>query len=349
MVASSAAFGNSFTLVRGAGISMTEAICWMDHPLPSPSLLPSPLVQPAIFFATLLPPALADRALGYAALFLLAWSPCLWSFGLSLVGGRPPSQQQQQQQLDLEQQQQGPAEAWQQEGSGSGSIEQRQPWRFGWRHPPVVDVTPGSGDAASTQALPAPPSWVEWLAGHPATKRALQLGSQVLNPPVLAILAGVVAGFSPLGRALLLVASNGGGGGVAALPPELGLLHSCTKAALEVVELLAAGTLAIQTLVLAASLLQQPEAPATPAALAASVGPAAAATAAGAAGLHRRSWLSAAKQALLPENAAEARALAVLVLTRFLLVPLATIAALQGLAAGVVCAGVCVVGWLGDE
>jgi len=58
MVAPSAAFGNSFTL-------------------------------PAIFFATLLPGAMADRALGYAALFLLAWSPCLWTIGPALVDSQP--------------------------------------------------------------------------------------------------------------------------------------------------------------------------------------------------------------------------------------------------------------------
>ena len=41
-MALAAAFGNSFTL-------------------------------PAVFFMTLLPPALADRALGYAAIFMLFW------------------------------------------------------------------------------------------------------------------------------------------------------------------------------------------------------------------------------------------------------------------------------------
>lgn len=45
------------------------------------------LQLPAVFFMTLLPPALADRALGYAAIFLLAWSPALWSLGYSMVTG----------------------------------------------------------------------------------------------------------------------------------------------------------------------------------------------------------------------------------------------------------------------
>ena len=85
---------------------------------------------------------------------------------------------------------------------------------------------------------------------------------------------------------------------------------------------------------LAASLLQQPEVPAAPALAAASVGPASAATAASAASLARRGWLGALRHQLLPADGTEARALAVLALTRFLLVPMATIACLQALAAG---------------
>ena len=42
---------------------------------------------PAVFFMSLLPPPLADRALGYAAVFMLAWSPALWSLGYAMVVG----------------------------------------------------------------------------------------------------------------------------------------------------------------------------------------------------------------------------------------------------------------------
>ncbi|PRW21016.1 auxin efflux carrier family [Chlorella sorokiniana] len=340
MVAPSAAFGNSFTL-------------------------------PAIFFATLLPGAMADRALGYAALFLLAWSPCLWSIGLALVDskpGPPPQLAQQAQQAQAA----GGAAGQQQQQGGAGEVvevqppQQQRPRLLAWRQPKVVDVigvsvgSLGSSldsseeSSASQQAAQQaqlaqqqaqqaqqegePPSWLVQLAEHPATARLCQFASQVLNPPVLAILAGTLVGFSPVGRALLASATGTGGGAAAAaaaaLPPELGLLHSCAKAALEVIELLAAGTLATQTLVLAASLLQQPETPAAPALAAVSVGPASAATAASAASLGRRGWLSALRQQLLPSDSMEARALLVLALTRFLLVPLATMACLQALAAG---------------
>ena len=98
---------------------------------------------------------------------------------------------------------------------------------------------------------------------------------------------------------------------------------------LQVIELLAAGTLATQTLVLASSLLQQPEGTGA----AAAVGPASAATAAAATARHRRGWLGSLKQ-LMPSNAAEGRALAVLSVTRFLVLPLSTIACLQALVAG---------------
>lgn len=97
---------------------------------------------------------------------------------------------------------------------------------------------------------------------------------------------------------------------------------------LQVIELLAAGTLATQTLVLASSLLQQPEGTGA----AAAVGPASAGAAAATA-RHRRGWLGSLKQ-LMPSNAAEGRALAVLSVTRFLVLPLSTIACLQALVAG---------------
>jgi len=40
---------------------------------------------PAVFLLSLLPATVADRAVAYLGLYLLAWSPCLWSFGLYLI------------------------------------------------------------------------------------------------------------------------------------------------------------------------------------------------------------------------------------------------------------------------
>ena len=45
------------------------------------------LTLPLVFLAALLPAAAFDRAAGYTALFLLGWSPLLWSVGLRLLRG----------------------------------------------------------------------------------------------------------------------------------------------------------------------------------------------------------------------------------------------------------------------
>lgn len=146
---------------------------------------------------------------------------------------------------------------------------------------------------------------------------------------MLGILAGLVVGLTPWGRALLVSmnsSAGGASGGLAAggLPPELGLVHSVVKAAMEVVELMAGGALAVQTLVLASSLLQSSEDDSK-----AGQGPAAAAAQLP----RRRGWLAAARAALLPTDGVEARALAVLSLTRFLLLPLSTLGVLWAAAA----------------
>ena len=48
---------------------------------------------PLVFLLALLPGAAADRATGYLALFMMGWSPMLWTFGLYLLNsGMPKSQ-----------------------------------------------------------------------------------------------------------------------------------------------------------------------------------------------------------------------------------------------------------------
>ncbi|KAL4855619.1 hypothetical protein ACK3TF_003943 [Chlorella vulgaris] len=330
LVPAAAAFGNSFTL-------------------------------PAVFLTTLLPKALADRALGYAALFLLAWSPCLWSIGLALVRGKqgPKAQQGQKAQQAPQQVVSG------RQTAGTAADEQQQasepppPKRLAWRQPRVVDVTPltapgsSGGNSSSSSSSSSsdtsaakeeaasqsePLGWTQRLALHPFfTSQLGQFGTQVMNPPVLAILLGMLVGLTPAGRAVMAISQPAGAaaagtataGAALALPPELGMVHALAKATLEVIELLAQGTLAVQTLVLASSLLQQPAGRVA----AINVGPASAATAAAAASRHRRGWLGALKQ-LLPSDSVEARSLAILSFTRFLLLPLATLGCLQALASG---------------
>ena len=47
----------------------------------------STFTLPTMFLSQMLPAAAADRALGYLALVLLAWSPLLWSIGPAIVKG----------------------------------------------------------------------------------------------------------------------------------------------------------------------------------------------------------------------------------------------------------------------
>ena len=51
------------------------------------------LTLPLVFLLALLPAAAADRATGYLALFMMGWSPMLWTFGLQLLGGSSPPTQ----------------------------------------------------------------------------------------------------------------------------------------------------------------------------------------------------------------------------------------------------------------
>ena len=44
------------------------------------------LTLPLVFMMSLLPPRGFDRAAGYTALFLVGWSPLLWTYGYQLLG-----------------------------------------------------------------------------------------------------------------------------------------------------------------------------------------------------------------------------------------------------------------------
>jgi len=152
---------------------------------------------PAVFLLSLLPAALADRAIAYLGLYLLAWSPCLWSLGLYLI--------QRGYQIDADPQQNGSSTSF---------------------------------------------SWVQMLKG-------------TLNPPVLAVFFAACLGMTPLGQALFspLTGSIGAPGSLLGLPLELSIVYYAFQNIFEVVEMLGEGTLPIQTLVLAASLLQPSDGP----------------------------------------------------------------------------------------
>lgn len=235
LVTAASAFGNSFTL-------------------------------PAVFFMTLLPPGLSDRAVAYSGLFLLAWSPCLWSVGLSLV----------------------------ERGFEGNQALKENPCNNEESDPPM-DVHPRGS------------SW-NWLMS--LNKGILRS----LNPPVVSILLGMLVGLSPFGRQVLLSLRGPHGADVARLPFELSLGWTGLKGAYEVIEMLAAGTLAMQTLVLASSLLQKS-------------GQAPQRMESESGGMVK-SFL----KAVMPTDATEARALGVLFLVRFILLPTTAIVTWQWVA-----------------
>jgi hypothetical protein len=141
---------------------------------------------------------------------------------------------------------------------------------------------------------------------------------------VLSILIGVIVGLSPAGKDLFLAlksgpgaefATSGGRFSLGYLPFELSLVWAGLKGAYEVIEMLAAGTLAIQTLVLASSLLQPAPASASISNTNKDENDDDAVGAAGT-GMLKALWT-----ALAPSDPTEARALGVLALVRFFLVP----------------------------
>ena len=211
---------------------------------------------PAVFFMTLLPGALADQAIAYCGLFLMAWSPCLWSIGLNIV-------------------------------------------ETGFRSSRNKSITSSTDSTISTTRISK-------------RKRIATFVSRTLNPPILAILVGIATGLSP-GGAALLRALRQGSSAVQGLPFELSLVWSGLCGAFDVVEMLAGGTLAVQTLVLASSLvgLQPPQAQPQQEQQQQS---------------SRTTLLKSIIKALAPVDAMEARALGILSAVRFLLVPVTCLA-----------------------
>lgn len=220
LIAAAGGFGNSFTL-------------------------------PAVFLLSLLPPVVADKAVAYLGLFLLAWSPCLWSFGLYSI----------QRGYEMESQQ--------------------------------VSDKRGGGEMPKNQGF----SLSKMVSG-------------AINPPVIAVFAAALLGFTSVGQILF---TDGGIAAVAStLPLELSLVFYGIQNAYEVIQMLGGGTLAIQTLVLAASLVQNNDEPTSKPS---SPGPV-------------KSLLS----ALTPDNVLEARSLAVIFIVRFILVPCTSLLAFSFLA-----------------
>ncbi|QDZ19859.1 hypothetical protein HOP50_03g23760 [Chloropicon primus] len=139
---------------------------------------------PLIFFSTLLSGAQYDLAAGYTALFLIAWSPALWSLGYAMF-------------------------------VSNDGVEKKENMSF-----------------------------LQKIGSFLASLK------QYMNPPMIGVLAGVVIGLTPLSNVFFPSTESMAG---ASFVTKLAL--GIPKSAMELVELMAGSLLAIQTMVLAASLL----------------------------------------------------------------------------------------------
>ncbi|KAL4443908.1 hypothetical protein ABPG75_011645 [Micractinium tetrahymenae] len=247
----------------------------------------SSFTLPVVFFTQMLPAAEAERALGFTALILLSWSPLMWSLGLGIVRPRRGG------------------------STGEGGA--------------TSAAAAGAGEAAAVDAAAAlaePPVAAAGTSLASAWRGVAAFGRQVLTPPFLAILAGMLAGLTPWGRALVgagsAAAASTATSGAAA--PQAAIARAgaaVLRSAMDVLKMLAGGTLAAQTVVLAASLLQKPEGQEQEQQQQPGGG--------------RRGPLAGLRALLLPANGAEARALATVAITRFLLLPSLTAGAVWGL------------------
>jgi len=261
---------------------------------------------PAVFFLTLLPSAAASKALGYAALFLLTWSPCLWSFGLSLVHGT----------VGL--------------SSSSSSSSSSSP---------SVD---GRTTTAALSSLNNNDNNNNKKRREQVITTLKTFFQKTFNPPVVSILLGMLVASTPLGASLFLSSRSS-----AAIDNLPGVFSSALKAIVEVISMMSEGTLPLQTLVLAASLLQKPEQQQQQqqevelvntkgeTILAMNATTTTTTTTNNNVKSNKFSLLlsfspaiTTIKLLLLPSCGEEARALAIISLTRFLLLPLATATAL---------------------
>ena len=320
------------------------------------------------FFLSLLPQTLGNTAIAYSGLFLLAWSPCMWSVGLTIVEGgfgykekaiaqnddrnpRMPlrktgtrddegntaSYEASMSQIDVE----------------SEGLPSDRCLAAGDERAVDDDDKEASNPYTSRRGLKGENSSQDHL--YPALQRVWRilassfLGSdrnaqnlqriagavvvflrRVLNPPVLAIIAGAILGLTPFGKELYFMvsgisrsstASIGDSVRIAQLPPELMLVQSLLRNAYEVIEMLAAGTLGMQTLVLASSLLQRVQGSSNGDGSEGSSSSETSTSSPPGAESSEPTILSAAWKAVAPVDGTEARALFVLSCVRFLLLP----------------------------
>ncbi|KAK9807714.1 hypothetical protein WJX72_007038 [[Myrmecia] bisecta] len=185
------------------------------------------LTLPLVFLTSLLPAAAADRAAGYTALFLMGWSPLLWSLGYQLLGGAGTPRVKR---VGL-----GTADD---VGAAKRSVASNVGTRRGVSFA-MVAVTVSEAIRRAASAL------------HKVAK-------QVINPPLIGVICGVLVGVTPLGSVLFQPKSAAALAVTAQLPMELHVAIGLLRSVADVLSLLGSATLAVQTVVLGASMFPKP-------------------------------------------------------------------------------------------
>mmetsp|Transcript_28038 Transcript_28038/g.72709 ORF Transcript_28038/g.72709 Transcript_28038/m.72709 type:complete len:488 (-) Transcript_28038:48-1511(-) len=187
---------------------------------------------PLVFILALLPAAAADNAVAFIALFLTGWSPCLWSIGYQIVGKASGKE----------------------EGEPSSTVER----------PAAYSAQPSLGDARSFSAASTTIDVTEEEEEPVQRSSVPTLGSiydavvgfmtRYLNPPLVGVLAGLFLGLSPVGRFFLQQYTASSVSPAGSFPIEVTMLLEICKAGMDVIVMLGGATLAVQGIVLAASM-----------------------------------------------------------------------------------------------
>lgn len=190
------------------------------------------LTLPLVFILALLPSAAADSAVAFIALFLVGWSPCLWSVGYEIVGRACPKPEGEASSRDDDTVfiMQTPAGA-------------TAPF-YASAADTTIDVTEETGQTADK--LPKnKPSILDIC---------MEYAKRFVNPPLIGVFAGLAIGLSPLGPLVLPQHASAQAAAVASFPFEVRMMVEIGRAAMDVIVMLGSATLAVQAIVLAASM-----------------------------------------------------------------------------------------------
>ncbi|KAK9839222.1 hypothetical protein WJX81_002161 [Elliptochloris bilobata] len=193
------------------------------------------LTLPLVFLAALLPAAAYERAVGYTALFLMGWSPLLWSVGYKLLGSAGDLADETGAELTRI-----PYGGNFVAGGGSeAAADARRALvsNAGLRRPRTVRVRARLALEAVRRSF---------TAARGAVMRSL-------NPPLLGTLVGIAAGLSPGGSVLFAPASAAARESAARLPLELLATLGAVRSLVQAAGILAGATLAVQAVVLGGS------------------------------------------------------------------------------------------------